>query len=344
MYLLRILFCYINLHLCVYGYKNTRSNSFFNNWICIGLKQNIDFTKPYPINIGKLPLVMWKDVVTNKLITTINICKHMGSKLDNGLITNGCLKCSYHGLEMSNNDRFGETVEHEGKIFWAYKPTESIPYKMPYYHHPDYVKSYITFDMEASLKDSAFNTMDIRHPEFVHKTGFGSSIPPINIKQYKYCDNLRVGVSFDYSSNRIMQSLNENTHMTNNFNMFIYPATLWNRASFGDNHLLISVNLLPLEEKKTRWFVTIAHNYYKTDMQMKMMKMLASGILIQDFHQMRNQHIEDELKNEMMFDYKFKNEEVIHWLHDMFKEYKYPDSQMCADLYRDYKNDRCADK
>ena len=167
----------------VYGYKNVPAKNFFNNWICIGIKNEIDFTKPHTINVGELPLVMWKDVKTNQMITTINICKHMGSKLSNGLLTNGCLKCPYHGLEMTNDDRFGETIEHEGKIFWSYKPNEIAPFKIPYYNNPKYVKSYLTFDMETSLRDSALNTMDVRHPEFVHKTGFGSSVPPMNIKQ-----------------------------------------------------------------------------------------------------------------------------------------------------------------
>jgi phenylpropionate dioxygenase-like ring-hydroxylating dioxygenase large terminal subunit len=80
---------------------------FFNNWHCIGIKENMDLTKPYKINIGDLPLVLWKNRQSGQLITTINICKHMGSKLDNGIITHdGCLKCQYHGFENSYDDKF----------------------------------------------------------------------------------------------------------------------------------------------------------------------------------------------------------------------------------------------
>lgn len=330
---LSLLLCYFAM---VFGYKNTPAKHFFNNWFCIGIKNEIDFSKPYAINIGELPLVVWKD--NNKLLSTINICKHMGSKMDNGHLVNGCLKCPYHGLEMSQDDCFGETVEHEGKIFWSYNPHEKMPFKIPHYNDPKYVKSFLTFDMETSLRDSALNTMDIRHPEYVHKNGFGSAIPPTDIQEYKYKDNIRFGLSFQYASNRIMQQINENEQITKNFNMFIYPVSLWNRVTFNGNHLIISVNLLPLGPKKTRWYVTLLHNYYKRDMQMKIMQLLASGILMQDYYQLKNQHPEDALKREMVFNYKYKNEQVLHWLNDRFQEYKYPDIEMCAELYRNHKN------
>jgi hypothetical protein len=93
----------------------------------------------------------------------------MGSKLDNGFITKqGCLKCNYHGLEYTDLDQFGNILEQDGKIFWAYKPTRTSPFKIPFFNNPNYEKSFLTIDMDASLTDSAFNTMDLRHPEFVH--------------------------------------------------------------------------------------------------------------------------------------------------------------------------------
>lgn len=314
---------------------------FFNNWICLGIKENIDFTKPYSINIGELPLVVWKH--KDKFYTTINICKHMGSKLDNAEITrSGCLKCQYHGLELSGEkDQFGETVEHEGKIFWAYKPTKKSPEVVPNFNNKKYKTSFLEIDMDASLLDSGFNTMDLRHPEFVHNGdkkgfGFGSNIKPSNIKQFKY-NNDRVGLSFDYKSSRIVKKINNN-FITNNFHMFIYPTFTWSRVSFDDNHLIIAVNLLPLKEKKTRWFITICHNYYTTTIQQNIMKMMAGGILSQDYFQMKNQYSENSLKKEILFEHVFEDEEVILWLKNMFGDYEYPNIDICADLYKDYKN------
>jgi len=315
------------------------SMRFFNHWHCIGIKENIDFTKPYQINIGELPLVVWKDNTKDKLITTINICKHMGSKLHNGIITEtGCLKCQYHGLELNQEDRFGETIEHQGKIFWSYKPTHSKPYSLPFYDNDNFATSFLEIDMECSLLDSAFNNIDLRHPEYVHNKlfGFGNTIPPQNIKQYKYETNERVGLSFDYFSNPVIRSLNDNVKITNNFHMYIYPTFSWSKVTFGKKSLLIGVNLLPLSEKKTRWYITLCHNYYKSTYQKKFVQLLATTILSQDSVQMRMQYKEDKFKHSMLFTHTFKDEEIMLWVKEMMKDYKYPDIDTCVELYKNY--------
>ena len=320
--------------------------NFFNHWLCIGIKDEIKFDKPYSINIGELPLVLWKDTADNKIYSSINICKHMGSKLDNGIITDtGCLKCRYHGLEYSSKDSFGEIVEQDGKIFWAYKPIRKLPYKIPFYNSPYYEKSLLSIDMEASLTDSAFNTMDLRHPEYVHSgVGFGNSIPPENIKQYKYNKEI-LGLSFDYKANEWIRKINQNVDYTHNFHMFYYPAFSWSKVTFNkNNHLVIGVNLLPLSNKKTRWYITICHNYYQNNIQKQFMKMLALVILSQDYVQMKNQHKENNLKKYILFDYIFKNEETIIRLNDMFKDYNYPDDEACLEIYKDYKNNKLINK
>jgi len=313
-------------------------SGFFNHWHCVGIKEKIDFSKPYKFNIGELPLVAWRNN-EGEIITGMNICKHMGSQLDNGIITpSGCLKCKYHGLEFTRDDRFGETVEHEGKVFWSYNPSQKLPHKIPFFHNKNYETSFLQIDMEASLQDSAFNTMDLRHPEYVHKGGFGSTIPPSNIKQYKFKD--RVGLAFDYQSNAMMKSINDNKRTTHNFHMFVYPTFTWSRVSFNDKHLVIAVNFLPLENKKTRWFVTICHNYYKSPIQKNVMKGLATFILSQDYFQMKNQYPENKLKAAVLFNHIFKDEDVILWLREEFREYKFPDVNTCLDLFTEYNENR----
>ena len=314
------------------------STDFFRYWNCIGIKQNIDFTVPYKANIGELPLVIWKSRKTNKLLSRINICPHMGSKLDNGIITeSGCLKCQYHGLELSEPDTFGEIKEHEGKLFWSHRPYKSIPDSIPFYNNKKFEKSFLQIDMESSLTDSAFNTMDLRHPEYVHNTivGFGSDVPPENIKYFKYRSDInRIGMSFDYSSNSMMRAINNNVKKTNNFHMFVYPTFSWSKVSFSGNDLVIGVNLLPIEENKTRWFITLCHNYYTTEFGKNFVQLMANTILSQDYVQMKNQYPNNKLKKEMLFTHIFKNEEPILEIKRMFEEYKYPDIDMCLELYK----------
>jgi phenylpropionate dioxygenase-like ring-hydroxylating dioxygenase large terminal subunit len=330
---MQILFTFVIYFLySVNGY-----NTFYRHWTCIGIKDKIDISKPYSIHIGDLPLVLWKD--ENRWISTIDICKHMGSNLHTGTLHNGCIKCPYHGLEYSYEDRFGETVEHEGKLFWAYKPLTKRPYRTPFYENAEYAKSFLQMDMDASLTDSAYNTMDLRHPEYVHNKllGFGNTIPPQNIKYYDYPDKSMVGLSFDYSSNPMMRKLNDNVKHTHNFHMFRYPTFSWSRVSFENKHLIIGVNLLPLENKKTRWYITLCHNYYTTNIGQKFMQFLATTILNQDYDQMKNQCYENKLKRQMLFNHIFKDEEVITQLHLLFKEhYEFPDIDSVYDLYKDY--------
>ena len=339
----------IILYFCIVAFVNSlftpmkSSTDIFRHWHCLGIAENINFARPYIINVGELPLAIWKNPVTKQLSSVINICRHMGSKLNNAVITDeGCLKCQYHGLEMSGTDTFGEVMEFQGKLFWAYKPICPTPYKVPFYDNPSYETSHIVIDMGAGLVDSALNTMDIRHPEYVHRLGFGNQKPPTNIQTYLYKNPItklqldRIGLSFDYYSNRVMSKLNNNMKTSKNFHMYVYPTFSWSRVSLQEKHLIIGVNLLPLGPQKTRWFITVCHNYYVSEIQKKFVRLMAETILSQDYAQMKNQHPDDHLKRAMMLDHTFPDEDVVVCMRDMFNKYRYPTTEMCVDLYKDY--------
>ena len=53
-------------------------------------------------------------------------------------------------------------------MFWSYKPTQEKPESIPFFNSPDYETSFLEVEMSCSLQDSAYNTMDLLHPEFVH--------------------------------------------------------------------------------------------------------------------------------------------------------------------------------
>ena len=263
----------------------------FHTWTCIGLQHKMDANVPHRVQVGDMPLVVWRDPTTDTWRSMVNVCKHMGSRLDLGKITEtGCIKCPYHGLEFGTDDLFGEVRVHEGKLFWAHRPTEPAPPRIPFYHHPGYAVSHLELDMDASLTDCAYNSMDVHHPEFVHRMGFGSNVPPTNLRHYRYNNREgqlnRVGLSFDYTSNPFMQFLNRNPGVTHNFHMYVYPSFTWSRVSFQGKHLIVALNLCPLAPDKTRWYVTLCHNYYTSPMGQEMMKMLALTIMSQDYTQM----------------------------------------------------------
>ena len=340
---------------------------FFSHWHCVGIKSQINFAKPLAVQVGDLPLVLWRDP-QNRIYSTINICKHMGSTLDKGKITpTGCLKCPYHGLEMSKEDSFGTVVEDDGKLFWSYLPETSRPPAVPFAplpakkkpvegsHNPrtsDYVTSHLVIDMDTSLPDSAYNTMDLRHPEFVHGNmfGFGSGIPPMNLQHYFYGQSQdngqgqgqctkpkhnQFGLSFNYKANVLINKINQNEGTTHNFHMYVYPTFSWSKVTVDKTkHLLIGVHLLPIGPNKTRWFITIRHNYYTSNSGQRLMQLLASTILQQDWIQMRLQSRETELKRAVTFGYTFPEEDAILLLKDWFRDYKYPAMSTCAELVR----------
>jgi nitrite reductase/ring-hydroxylating ferredoxin subunit len=314
-------------------------NPIFNHWHCLGFTNTIEVNKPFTANVGELPLIIWR-TPDNRLQSAINMCPHMGSKLDNGKVTeDGCLQCQYHGLHLREGvHTFGEVVEFQNKILWSYKPIQKKPFPVPFYNNPKFVKSHIVVDMDAALTDCAFNTMDIRHPEFVHSGlfGFGNKKPPANIKHYVYSNG--VGLEFDYSSNSFIEKINR-AKTTHNFHIFNYPSFTWSKVSFNGNNLIIGVDLLPVGPSKTRWFVTICHDYFTDAKGMLTMKVLASKVLFDDWKQMGNQGLDSPLKKEILFNDTFENEEALLILHDRFKHYKYPNILDAAELFKHHKKE-----
>ena len=340
---------------------------FLRNWQCIGIQDKIDFSKPYSANIGDLPLVVWqtRKYPHPEYSATVNICKHMGSQLNNAKITdNGCLKCPYHGYEYSSDENFGQVMAHQGKLFWAYKPVQPIPYSVPFFYSPDYETSTFEMTMPCSLQDSAYNTMDLRHPEYVHGGifGFGNSIPPTNVRHYIHkSDHIRtnseyVGVSFEYASTSLATK-QFNAKTSRNYHEYHYPSFSWSKVSIrtptnkndrndqdkdkdededDDKNLIIGVHLLPIAPKQTKWYITICHNYFKSELEKYLMVGLAKTILTQDFTQMQMQAPENKLKQTVMFNKTFNDEDPILWLKDIFtNHYQYPDINECVELYKE---------
>jgi len=312
----------------------------FNHWHCIDLVKNIDKSKPYVFNIGELPLVTW---FNNSIpLTTINICKHMGSKLDTGkIISNGCLQCPYHGLEHSDKHSFGETMIFEGRLWWSYNPLNKNPPATPFYNNKKFATTMIKLDIDANIVDCAFNTMDLNHPAFVHNNifGFGSNIPPENIKTFKYNDN-KIGLGFTYKSNSNLVHFKKGLKYSRNFHIYEYPYTSWSRVTLPNGeHLIVNVNLLPIGPNKTRWFVTLKYNYWnKYPFEKLFMEFAARCILFQDKLQLSKQALENGLKRMVLYQHSFDNDNHVEELREMFKKYEYPDMIHVTRLYEYHKN------
>lgn len=331
-----------NLFLCV----NAFNFGFFNNWHCIGITKNIDINKPYNFNIGELPLVLWKDD-KNNLLSTVNICRHLGSSLHEGPIINGSLLCPYHGLKHDKKQSYGKIMNYQGKLWWSYKPFKDKPHSIPFYNNKGYSTQHLQIDMNAGLKDCVYNSMDLHHPEYIHKgfLGFGSSIPPSNVNTHLFKD--RIGLNFDYHIKENIRYISKdmdidyNDKYTKNFNMFIIPSTTWSKVNLdgGEKNLIVYVNMLPIKPEKTRWFVTIHHNFNNNNFIEKyVLKIATKLILNQDYQQFNRMIKNNELKDVTTFDFMLKHDKPIEYIKEMLKDYTYPDVKICTEFLKITKN------
>lgn len=312
----------------------------FNRWHCIDFIENIDKSKPHAYNIGDLPLVTWFDDKNNKPYTTVNICSHMGSKLDKGDVKDGCLTCPYHGLQHGEDKTFGDTMVFQNQLWWSYNPIKSSPPTIPLFNSKKYASSRIKIDVNANIIDCAFNTMDVNHPAHVHNNmfGFGSNIPPTNVKKVQYPhDDEKIGFSFNYHSVSNLVHFKREIRKSKNFHIYEYPYSTWSRVSLpSGEHLFVNVNMLPLSRNKTRWLVTLQHNFWKSSLGKVFMRFAADCILYQDQCQMNRQSQDSVLKHLVSSKTVFENEEHFNELRKMFENYNYPDHEMVAALYKQH--------
>jgi len=318
----------------------------FGHWSCVGLAKNVVEGRPYAFQVGELPMVLWKK--PDGYVATLNICNHMGSKLDGGCVTaSGSLRCPYHGMEVKEGDGcVGTVVEQEDKLFWAYGAT-GRPQSVPHYMDGDYLTQCFEYDMPCSLPDAAFNAMDLHHPEFVHNglLGFGSAVPPSNIETHLFeGEDYRVGLSFDYVSGSITSAATQTRlKKTRNYHEFHYPTFTWSRVAFDgaegqENRLIVAVHFLPVGPKRTKWFVSVAQNYLKAPWHTPLVRAMALSILNQDREQMEKQAKEDGLKQDWLFLRAFPDEEVLMKMRPWFEvDYRYPDMEECRKLLREIK-------
>jgi len=293
----------------------------FNEWFCLDFLKNIDKSKPLKYQIGDLPLVIWFNN-SKLLLSTINICSHYGSRLDKGNINKkGCLVCPYHGLEYNKKMTFGKTMIHQGKLWWSYE-NKNKPPSIPFYNNNNYETIEISSDINANVLDCIYNMIDINHPKFVHNNplSFGSDNEPINLKLTKYPNKKKVGIFFNYKANKNLFNLKKELNNSNSFHIYDYPFNTWSRVTILKNqNLFMNINFLPLNKDKTRLFITIKHNYWKSNFEQNLMKIAINKILDEDKEQLNYQSKETILKNKLMYTYKLKNEDHLLYIRSIIK-------------------------
>lgn len=194
----------------------------FREWHPIAIENNIDKTKPYIYNIGKLPMILWYD--NNKPLATINICKHLGAKLDNGIINDGCLHCPNHFTSYNTSDTIGSIISKNGLLWWSYKSYNKSP-------------------------PTTFKTTTTK----IHQTFLDINVNLINVI-----------LEFIYSNNKTKIKFRNNKfffteQLYNAEHRFFYKYPYYLKGSIN-NKINYTINFIPLEENKTRLFINFENN------------------------------------------------------------------------------------
>ena len=127
--------------------------------------------------------------------------------------------------------------------------------------------------------------------------------------------------------------ISKNKKYTKNFNMYIYPNIAWSKVSIDDSdkNIIIYVSMLPIKNDKTRWFVSIHHNFNNDNsLQKSIMKISTELILNQDYKQFNKMYPSNKIKDECTFHFMLKNDLSIEYIKELLKSYTYPNIEYCS--------------
>jgi hypothetical protein len=286
----------------------------FKNWHCINFEKNIDKSKPYSYNIGELPLITWFDQNNlNKSFTTINICKHMGSLLDNGKVLNDCLICPYHNFKYTYNDTYGETIIYQNKLWWSFKPNNKLPPDTPLYNNNNFNNLLIEKDFNANIIDCMLNILDINYHKKLLFNIFNINLTLNNLKIVNYKNNNnKLGIKFNCNE------LNK----LDIYYTFEYPYTSYYFIIFNNQKIIININLLPINNNKTRWFIDIKYINFKSFISKILIKIIIKIILNQNEKKINNISHNTIIKYFITYNFN-KNNEIYNNSNNIFITFFY---------------------
>jgi nitrite reductase/ring-hydroxylating ferredoxin subunit len=287
---------YINLlFICSLTYINSYLlPQTFREWHVIGIDSKIDKSIPYKFNIGKLPMILWHDK-DNLPISTFNICKHLGNKLDNSKISNGCLVCPSHELKYTNNDSIGSTVSNDGLIWWSYKSNKKNPPNLPL-RNSNYKTTHFKLDINVDLISCVLNFLDVKD----------------------------VNSKIIFKNNKLLLKIVKEDYTSTIF--YKYPYTIFISTKINAHKLkaVYFLNLLPLEENKTRLFVTIKYNdNLKEYTGSWFYCFIIKFFLFKVKHKLENEYTNDNLKKYLMLQNTMGNNYLSN-VYKLYENYMFP--------------------
>jgi len=282
----------LKFFLIIYSVNSYILPQTFKEWHVVGIDNKIDKTVPYKFNIGKLPMILWYNK-NNLPVSTFNICKHLGNKLDNGKISKGCLICPTHKLHYDNNDAIGSTVINDGLIWWSYKSDKKNPPNLP-------------------LRNS--NTKNFKIDININLISC--------ILNFLYINNVNSKIIFK-NKKLLLKSIHESYTSTI---FFKYPYTIFISTKIHKNKLkaVYFLNLLPLDDNKTRLFITIKYNNNLNEyIGSWFYCFLIKFLLFKTKYELENDNFNNNLKNFFILKETFNNNYLID-IYNLYEKYMFP--------------------
>ena len=245
-----------------------------------------DFTinKPNKITVWSKDYVVWKNE-NNSYVAIDNVCNHRGASLALGKISNGNILCPYHGYEFNEN---GTLVFIPGICFKQNKKYDLSKYRVIEKHgwiylnimedknnifienifvEPEannyFIVNFINMFFNCYSRILSENSLDVMHISFVHSFGNKDKpnpeilLEPTLISPFHY----KTSYSYKAGNNSIAKKIYGFDNITIE-NEFILPQTTIARVIFGNFTNTVMTFALPINEKKSKFFVKTYRNYW----------------------------------------------------------------------------------
>jgi nitrite reductase/ring-hydroxylating ferredoxin subunit len=279
-----------------------KTNSFilpqiFREWTPVAIESKIDRTKPFSFNVGKLPMVLWYDN-NNSIISTVNICKHLGSKLDTGFMNNGCLHCPNHYTPYNISDKIGDIKVSNGLVWWSYRSYSKNPpmnFKITNNNNNKnkknkYYNSYI--DVNANIINVIL--------EFVY-SGYNNNFKKEGKTKFLFKETL---------------------FKAEHRYLYKYPYYLKGNINKNINY---AFNFAPLEENKTRIFITINDNVDA--------KIYMNYYLLNKISNIKNYETDINYLKYLII-LKDSNNNYMKKIYNLFDKYSFPNEYNAISFYK----------
>jgi phenylpropionate dioxygenase-like ring-hydroxylating dioxygenase large terminal subunit len=240
--------------------------------------------RPLAVRLLGTPLAVFR-ASRGEPAALLDRCPHRNVPLSLGRVRGDTLRCAYHGWEFDRDGMcravpglLGDprarerratafpTIEAQGFV-WVYGEPDAAParapFRFPCVGEPGYTSAREELEVRASLHATAENALDVPHTAFLHGGWFRSESRPrrrVEVIVRRFPDRVEAEyVGESRPPGVVAKLLAPRGGAVVHFDRFILPSIAQVEYRLGDSHLCISAALTPVEDYRTRLFVSFSY-------------------------------------------------------------------------------------